>query len=55
MFNQTRPTAPAVKLCQHCDKPIPYDGSDARMFEDICDDCGREYACDNPDALGPDA
>lgn len=42
----------AVVRCAYCEAPIT---NPERLFEDMCDPCGREYACDNPDALGPDA
>jgi tRNA(Ile2) C34 agmatinyltransferase TiaS len=42
--------APSAK-CPHCGGPM----DDAGLFEDMCSPCGREYATDDPSALGPDA
>lgn len=42
----------AVVRCAYCEAPVT---NPERLFEDMCDPCGREYACANPASLGPDA
>jgi hypothetical protein len=45
-----------VKRCAFCGERIESGkAEESLLFEDTCGPCGREYACDNPDALGPDA
>lgn len=47
---------PEIKRCRDCERVIAKGkAEESTLFEDLCGPCGREYACSNPESLGPDA